>query len=419
MYEVVLFKENIMSDVSDLFEHLLNFGEHWEVTKIDVDDDRQQVEVHVEYTASKAKCPDTGERLPIYDHRKPRRWRHLNMMQYQTWIVCSLPRVKDANGNVKTVKAPWADANQRFTFWFEALAIRVAQLTKSPTKTAGFLQSSYDVITGILDRAVARGIKRRNAQEHTVRTLSMDEKAFRRGHDYITIVSCPQTGQVYDVCLGRKQSDTEDLLEEIDQQIGLDQVEAVSIDMWKAYINSVESTLPGARIVHDKFHVIAWLNKALDQVRRAEAKSEPELKNTRYLWLKNQKNHSDKQAENFKRVSQLNLVTAQAWQIKENFKALYQQNSPIEGYHYFCQWFEDVATKGITACKKVAKMCQTHLMGILNYINYPITNSRAEQVNSKIQQVKSISKGYRNFGNFRTAILFYFGKLDLYPQGFP
>jgi len=408
-----------MSEVSDLFEHLLNFGEQWEVTKIDVDDVHQQVEVYVEYTASKAKCPETGDLLPIYDHRKPRRWRHLNIMQYQTWIVCSLPRVKDAAGNVKTVKAPWADSNQRFTFWFEALAIRVAQLTKSPTKTAGFLQSSYDVITGILDRAVARGMKRRNAQEHTVRTLSMDEKAFRRGHDYITIVSCPQTGQVYDVCLGRKQSDTEELLEEIDQQIGLDQVEAVSIDMWKAYINSVESTLPGARIVHDKFHVIAWLNKALDQVRRAEAKSEPELKNTRYLWLKNQQNHSDKQAENFKRVSQLNLVTAQAWQIKENFKALYHQNSPIEGYHYFCQWFEDVASKGITACKKVAQMCKTHLMGILNYINYPITNSRAEQVNSKIQQVKSISKGYRNFGNFRTAILFYFGKLDLYPQGFP
>ena len=215
--------------------------------------------------------------------------------------------------------------------------------------------------------------------------------------------------------LGRKQSDTEELLEGIDRQIGLDQVKAVSIDMWKAYINSVESTLPGARIVHDKFHVIAWLNKAVDQVRRKEAKSEPELKNTRYLWLKNQQNHSDKQAENFKRVSQLNLLTAQAWQIKENFKALYQQNSPIEGYYYFCQWIEDVTSRGIAACKKVAKMCQTHLMGILNYINYPITNGRAEQVNSKIQQVKSISKGYRNFGNFRTAILFYFGKLDLYP----
>lgn len=57
-------------------------------------------------------------------------------------------------------------------------------------------------------------------------------------------------------------------------------------------------------------------------------------------------------------------------------------------------------------------------MGILNYISYPITNSRAEQVNSKIQQLKSISKGYRNFDNFRNAILFYFGKLNLYPQEF-
>src|SRR6056297_969158 len=113
MYEVVLFKENIMSDVSNLFEHLLNFGEHWEVTKIDVDDVHQQVEVYVEYTASKAKCPETGDLLPIYDHRKPRRWRHLNMMQYQTWIVCSLPRVKNNEG--KVITGP-ADANQRFTF---------------------------------------------------------------------------------------------------------------------------------------------------------------------------------------------------------------------------------------------------------------------------------------------------------------
>lgn len=408
-----------MSEVSELFEHLLNFGDAWKVTNIAVDDLHRQVEVHVKYTASKVKDPQTGALLPIYDHRALRRWRHLNIMQYQTWIVCSLPRVKNTAGKVTTVAAPWADANQRFTFWFEALAIQVAQLTKSPTKTAGFLQSSYDVMVRILDRAVARGIERRNKQNQRPQALSLDEKAFRRGHDYITIASCPHTGQVYDVGMGRRQSDTEELLEAVDQQIGLEQVEAVSIDMWKAYINSVESSLPQARIVHDKFHVIAWLNKAVDQVRRAEAKAEPELKNTRYLWLKNQQNHSDKQAKNFKRVSRLNLLTAQAWQIKENFKALYEQGSPMEGYHYFCQWFEDVACKGITACKKVAQMCQMHLMGILNYINYPITNGRAEQVNSKIQQVKSISKGYRNFGNFRTAILFYFGKLDLYPQSFP
>lgn len=407
-----------MSQISELFEHVLNFGPDWQVTKVEVDDKSRRMDVHVEFIGSKALCPDSGELLPVYDHREQRRWRHLNMMQYQTWIVCSLPRVTNSEGNVKTVKAPWADINQRFTFWFEAMAIELAQLTKSPTKTAEFLDSSYDVIAGIIGRAVRRGLERRNAEDLCVDALAIDEKAFRAGHHYITIISCPATGRVWDVGLGRKQSDTEELLQGLDKKIGLDHVRAVSIDMWKAYINAVQATLPGASIIHDKFHIIAWLNKALDQVRRAEVKTQPVLKKTRYTWLKNIENHTAKQADSFQQISQLNLKTSQAWLIKENFKGVYEQQSPIEGFYYFTQWAEDVSRKAIDACQKVATMFTNHLMGILNYISYPITNSRAEQVNSKIQQLKSISKGYRNFDNFRNAILFYFGKLDVYPQGF-
>jgi transposase len=151
------------------------------------------------------------------------------------------------------------------------------------------------------------------------------------------VVSCPQTGQVLDVGPGRKQSDTEELLGELDEQIGLEQVQAVSIDMWKAYINAVESTLPAARIVHDKFHVIAWLNKAVDQVRRAEVKTQPALKKTHYLWLKNTENHTPGQADSIQQIRQMNLKTGQAWQIKENFKGVYQQSTPIEGVYLFCQ----------------------------------------------------------------------------------
>lgn len=407
-----------MSQISELFEHVLNFGPDWGVSNIEVDDASNRIDVHVEFSGSKAPCPDSGELLHIYDHREQRRWRHLNMMQYQTWIVCSLPRVKDTDGNVKTVKAPWADINQRFTFWFEAMAIELAQLTKSPTKTGEFLGSSYDVITGIIGRAVRRGLARRDAENICVEALAIDEKAFRAGHHYITIISCPKSGRVWEVGLGRKQSDTEKLLEGLGEQIGLDQVQAVSIDMWKAYINAVQACLPGASIIHDKFHIIAWLNKALDQVRRAEVKTQPVLKKTRYTWLKNTENHTVKQADSFERISQMNLKTSQAWLIKENFKGVYKQHSPIEGFYYFSQWAEEVSRKAIDACQKVATMFTKHLMGILNYISYPITNARAEQVNSKIQQLKSISKGYRNFDNFRNAILFYFGKLNLYPQGF-
>lgn len=146
-----------MSQISDFFEHVLNFGPDWKVTNIEVDDASNKIDVHVTFTGSKTPCPDSRQLLPIYDYREQRRWRHFNMKQYQTVIVCSLPRVKDAGGNVKTVKASWADINQRFTFWFEAMAIELAQLTKSPTKIAAFLDCSYDEIACIIGRAVWRG----------------------------------------------------------------------------------------------------------------------------------------------------------------------------------------------------------------------------------------------------------------------
>ncbi|TVR16888.1 MAG: transposase family protein [Balneolaceae bacterium] len=83
-----------MSQISELFEHVLNFGPDWQVTNVEVDDASARVDVHVEFTGFKAPCPDTGQLLPIYDHREQRQWRHLNMMQYQTWIVCSLPEIQ-------------------------------------------------------------------------------------------------------------------------------------------------------------------------------------------------------------------------------------------------------------------------------------------------------------------------------------
>lgn len=407
-----------MQKASELLEHILDFGPDWEVTNIAIDDANRQVEVHIDFVGDRAPSPAGDQRLPIYDHRSERRWRHLNLMQYQTWIVCRLPRVRTADGKVRTVQAPWADSNQRYTFWFEALAIELAQLTQSPSKAAGFLATSYDVMCGIIDRAVTRGLARRNAQSLDIRRLALDEKSFRRGHRYITVLSCPDTGRVYEVALGRKQEDAQDALQRLDRQVGLHEVEAVSMDMWKAYMNSVAEELPAARIVHDKFHIMAWLNKAVDQVRRKEVKQEPALKKTRYIWLKNPENHTDKQATRFEQINQMNLQTGRAWQIKENFKGLYRQDSPMEGFYYFLQWFRHVGQQAIGACQKVAIMIDKHLGGILNYLSDAITNARAEQVNSKIQRLKSIARGYRNFDNFRNAILFYFGKLDLYPQGF-
>jgi hypothetical protein len=92
----------------------------------------------------------------------------------------------------------------RFTFWIEAIAIELAQLIKSPTKTAEFLCSSFYSIAGIIGRTVRRGLKWRNAEVSCMEAFAIDEKVFRAGHHYITIISCLTTGRVWVVGLGRK-----------------------------------------------------------------------------------------------------------------------------------------------------------------------------------------------------------------------
>ena len=78
--------------------------------------------------------------------------------------------------------------------------------------------------------------------------------------------------------------------------------------------------------------------------------------------------------------------------------------------------FEDVKESGLKHVIKIAEMFERHSVGILNYIKHKITNSIAENLNGKIQLVKAISRGFKAFKNYRVAILFHLGKLDMFPQ---
>ena len=65
---------------------------------------------------------------------------------------------------------------------------------------------------------------------------------------------------------------------------------------------------------------------------------------------------------------------------------------------------------------KVAKMLQRHFESIITYLRHPITNAVSEGLNSKIQAIKANARGFRSYLNYRTRILFFCGKLDLYPR---
>lgn len=292
--------------------------------------------------------------------------------------------------------------------------IDLLQATKNQTKTAELLRMSFIQINRIMYNAVERGLARRNNLSD-IKHISIDEKSFKRGHEYVTVLSSPQTGAILNVSYGRKKESVKQVINDTFTEEQKKAMETVSTDMWEAYITTVKEDLPTAKLCHDKFHLVKYLNGAVDIVRRKETKTQDELRNSRYVWLKDQANLTEKQRLKFEAINNVNYETARAWRIKENFRDITFNQPFAEAFILFSRWCSDAMNSQINAIIKVAEMFKRHTAGIVNAMALNKSNAMAERLNGKIQEIKLSAKGYRTFANFRAAILFFHGKLYLYP----
>ena len=170
---------------------------------------------------------------------------------------------------------------------FEHSVINTLIASKNQTKTAELLQCSFALVNRIIHNSTRRGLERRN--ENTIyKQYSIDEKSFKKGHNYVSVLSNPLIGHIIDISEGRTKASCKDLINRNLSSIQKEKVEQISVDMWEAFINTVKEILPKSKIVHDRFHLIQYLNKAVDVVRRREVKKHNELKDSRYALLKNQ-----------------------------------------------------------------------------------------------------------------------------------
>jgi transposase len=396
------------------FDIILNFGDDWKVESVALNSKTEEVDVFVEFKGKKSEHPSTLELFPIYDHAPERRWRHLDTMQFKTFINCCVPRIKDSQGKVLTVKTPWADDYERHTYMFERVAIDILRATKNQTKTAELLRCGFNVINRIIHNSVKRGLNNR-PKDYCFEHLSIDEKSFRKGHHYVTVLSDPISGVVINVTENRDYSSCERVLTELMKKEYLEKVKTVTIDMWKPYLNAIRTLLPNTQIIHDKFHLVKYLNDAVDKVRRREVKKHEDLKNTKYIFLKNPENQTEKQRIKFESISKANYEVSRAWQVKENFRDIFGCETITEAFSLIFQWLGNSIRVKINEITAVVETFKNHLGGIINAMVNTFTNAMAERLNGKIQEVKACGRGYRRFENFRSAILFFHGGLNLYP----
>ena len=404
----------------DLYAQILGIKSPWRVSSIELAFSEGEVLVHVE-PASGARqcCPTCGKDSPGYDSR-PRRWRHLDTCQYKTILVADVPRVKCQEHGVLTVSAPWAELGSGFTAMFEALVIDWLQ-EASTSAVSRLMGLSWNAIDGIMQRAVERGLSRR--EEVCASQIGVDETVFRKRHDYVTIVSDQQAGTVLHVGSDRKKATLKAWYESLTEE-QREAIESVSMDMWPAFINATLESLPGAgdKIAFDKFHVAKYLGGAVDKVRRQEhkalmAEGYEDLKGSKYDWLYNPKNMTRKQAKRFKALRDSTLVTARAWAIKELAMSLWHYVSKTWARKGWEKWLSWAMRSRLDPIKEVAKTIKEHLWGILNAIVLKVSNGPAEGLNSRIKMIKVRSRGFRNKKRFANAIYFHLGGLDLYPEG--
>ena len=402
-----------MKSTEELLKGILNLGEGWEVKDIKIDSKVKEIDIYVEYTNTTAFFSSTNEKCKIYDFSNTRRIRHLDIFDYKAFINARIPRVINESSDVRVIELSWADERVSYSYLFEHKIIETLQLSKNQTKTAAYFDTSFDIVHGIMQRAVQRGLARRSLDG--IRHLSLDEKSFGNGQKYLSVLSDPINKCVLDIIEGRKAEDTEELLVTAMSAKQLQEIWTISIDMWKAYMTTAEKILPQADIIHDKFHTAKYLNKAVDEVRKQEVKHEEILKNGKYLFLKNKENWTESQTFKFEEINRINLKTSQAWQMKENFKGIYNQGGKQVCMKYFEEWYKNTLQSGILQMINVADTMLNHLNGVINAAVHNMTNSIAENLNSQIQIVKSVARGFANFEGYRNAILFFQGKLEMSP----
>ena len=241
-------------------------------------------------------------------------------------------------------------------------------------------------------------------------TIGVDEISFEKYHKYFTVVydMSNNNGVLY-ISDGR----TSESLSAFFQHLSKKQrkrIKVVCMDTWDPYIKSVKKNIPHAVIVFDRFHLKKHLNDCIDKLRRtmvAQASKENKkiLKNKRWVLLKNQKNHTEKEMRSLKQLKKLNNPLYEAYLLKEDFNQFFLCKNSSEGKKFLHKWFKNIPKNIKDAFMPFYKMMNRYLYGVISFFKFRFTNSIAEGINNKIKVLKRMAYGYRDKYYFMLKIL--------------
>jgi transposase len=410
-----------------VFQQILALGEAWRVARMDYQEKEQRVLIRVEEMPALWKqesCPHCGHKtVRGYDHAPERQWRHLNICQLQSEIVCALPRgeCQDCR-KVYTVRAPWEGRSRGLTQEFEAFALTL--MREMPVKKAGEILGETD---HKLWRALFAHVDAawQDLSWENVIWVGADEMNRKKGHNYLTVFVDLQAKRVLLAVEGKDASVWERFAEELGKHDGHPKaITMVAIDMSPAYAKGVRENLGNARIVFDKFHVVSQVVQAVDEVRRKEARADAQareqLERTSWLWRKNPEAWTAGEENRWAQLKDKPLVTGLAYAMRLELQRAYAAPTVEQARKIFASWSRWVRTEAealtsglLEPMRKAADMVERHLEGILAHWRQGLTTAFLEGLNSLFSATKRKARGYRST-EYQIAMLYFVaGKLEI------
>lgn len=381
-------------------------------------DDQLELDIVIRSRSnSRPVCSGCGSKCAGYDTLPQRRFEFVPFWGILVFFIYAMRRVNCPDCGIKVERVPWADGKRTVTnayAWF--LARWAKQL--SWAQVAEHFRTSWYTVYNSVEMAVQWG--RANVNLNGITAIGVDELCWGRWHRYVTVVYQINRDAVRLLWVGEKRS-AKTLLRFF-RWFGKERtphLEYICSDMWKPYLKVIAKKAWQAIHILDRFHIVAHLNQAIDQVRAAEARDlerkgyVPVLKKSRWLFLKRRENLTDKQDLSLASLLQYNLKTIRSYLLKEDFQSFWEYRSAYWAGVFLDRWCMRAIRSRIEPMKKVALMLRRHRELIVNWFRArkEFSSGIVEGLNAKAKLATRKAYGFKSFKTLELALYHNLGAL--------
>jgi transposase len=380
--------------------------------------DRKRLEIQVRpRVGSKAICSACHRPAGGYDHLAERSFEFIPVWGFLVFLLYRMRRVHCTTCGVVVEEVPWADGKHSLTKAYMIFLARWARKL-SWKETAESFRTSWDTVCHAVQFVVDWGLAHRTLGP--ISAIGVDEIQYAKGHKYLTLVYQIDPDLTRLLWIGQER--TVETFQRFFAMLGTElssNIQFVCSDMWKPYLHVVREKCSQALHILDRFHIVAKMNEALDDVRAAESRKmaqeghEPLLKKSRWCILKRKANLTSQQKFRLRDLLRYNLQTVRAYLLKEDFQRFWDYNSPTWAGRYLDFWCQETMRSRIEPMKKIAKTLRAHRELILNYFKAKkqFSSGVVEGLNNKVKVTMRKSYGFRTFRITELALYHALGKL--------